>query len=193
MKIRQYVLTGVLVACGGAVTSVDGNKQVSTLGPTDQDQLCHDIVNYVETSISPNDLKKFLCGITLSTSTDPTTCQSKFQTCMNDPTKNISFSTMVNCNGFKTTLLRCTGVTVSQLTDCYKQEIDIIKSLASRMPICDKAAAQAALIDASSRISQQCREVFIKCSISTSGGGTGGGDSTPDAGPPPYDAGAGPG
>lgn len=197
MKVRHYVartavVTGVLVACGGAITSVDGNKQVSTLGPTDQQQLCHDIVNYVETSISPTDMKKFICGISLSTSSDPAACQSKFTTCMNDPNKNISYSTMVNCNGFSTTLLKCTGVTVSQFTNCYKQEIDIIKIYASKMPICDRAAAQAAALDAVKNISQECLQVFQKCSIST-GGGTGDPPPPPPADAGLQDAGAGPG
>jgi hypothetical protein len=183
MRGRNFIISAIFVACGGAISSVDGNKDVSTLGANDQDQLCHDIINYVETSISTNDLKKFLCGITLTSSSDPITCKANFDKCMADPNRNISYSTMINCNGFSTTLLKCTGVTVSQFTECYKQEVDLIKSFAGKMPLCDKNSLVAAESDAINHISNQCMQVFLKCSISTTGGGTVDA-GVPDASPP---------
>jgi hypothetical protein len=184
---REWLITAILVACGGAVTSVDGNKDVSTLGPTDKDQLCHDVANYVQTSISPTDFKKFVCGAT-SFSNDPTTCQAEFQTCMADPKRDVTFSSMIDCNGFAMTILKCQGVTVSQFSDCFKQYVDAIKTFASHMPICDPAAQLAAEKDLLNHISNQCLQTLSRCSGTT---------TMPmpppmyDAGPPIYDAGSG--
>lgn len=179
---RQWWISAVLVACGGAVTTVDGNKDISTLGPTDKDQLCHDVANYVQTSISPTDFKKFICGST-SFATDPTTCQTQFQTCMADPKRDVTFSSMIDCNGFAMTVLKCQGVTVSQFSDCYKQFVDAIKAYASHMPICDQQARINAQTDILNHISTQCLQMLIKCSNTSP-------MPMPPPTPTPYDAGS---
>lgn len=163
MKVRNWLISAVLVACGGAVTTVDGNKDVSTLTPTDKDQLCKDVNSYVQTSISPTDFKKLICG-SLSYSTNAAQCQTQFQTCMADPKRDVTFSTTIDCNGFASTILKCNGVTVSQFSDCFKQYVDAIKAYSSHMPICDAAARQQAQLDILNHISNQCLQTLIKCS-----------------------------
>jgi len=180
MRVRNWLISGVLVACGGAVTTVDGNKDVSTLNPMDKDQLCHDVANYVQTSISATDFKKFICG-SLSYSTDAAQCQAQFQTCMADPKRDVSFSTMIDCNGFSNTILKCQGVTVSQFSDCYKQYVDAIKSYSQKMPICDQQARINAQVDILNHISTQCLQTLIKCSNTS---------TMPMPPPPMFDAGA---
>lgn len=189
MRARNYILAAIFVACGGAISSVDGNKDVGTLSKTDQDQLCHDVVNYVETSISNNDFKKFICGVS-SGSTDPITCQANFQKCMDDPKRDINYSTMVNCDSFSQFVVNCKGVTVSQFTDCYKQYTDLLKTYASKMPVCDATARQQLALDLTNKISTQCVQMLIKCANTSTSGMTDAG--VPDASPPdsgPIDSG----
>lgn len=197
MRVRHFAFGGglvaaVLVACGGAITSVDSNKDVSTLPPTDQDQLCHDVANYAQQNLSPTDLKKVMCGFGNASGTttgDTTACQNAFTACMNDPNKNVNVNfTNVNCTGFDQMLKKCPGVTVGQFSDCYKQEMEVFKVIAAEMPICTKAQMYQVEADVLNRLSGQCLQVMSQCSGTSfmGGGTTGGGGGDP---PPAADAG----
>ena len=108
------------------------------------------------------------------------------------PYNTISFSTMINCEGFSTYLLRCKDVTVSQFTECYKQYVDVVKTYANKMPLCDRVQAQQAAIDATGKISSQCLQTLLKCANTSPGGMMDAGvpDATPpDSGGPQQDSG----
>jgi len=202
---RGWMLGVVLVACGGAITSVDANKDMGSLGANDKDQLCRDVASYVTGSFSATDVKRLVCGS--STSYKDASCNANFQKCMADPTRDVAVGGRIDCTSFSKGLASCQGVSVGTFTDCYKQYVDAMRAYTAQMPLCDAASMQAAAFDASQRISSQCLLVIQKCSAGTtvSGGGSsgpisnGGGVDRPppqseDAGsngppPPPPDGG----
>ena len=49
--MRKWIIVAVAAACGGQITTVNGNENTATLSPTDQNQLCNDVYNYIRNNI----------------------------------------------------------------------------------------------------------------------------------------------
>src|SRR4051812_41551261 len=100
----SFFVCFALVACGGSVTTVEGDKNTSTLQPTDQDQLCLDTYNYVRNAFSTDDIAKLQCGFTGTTSQDPQLCASTYQTCLTNARANaqqIQWPLVPDCTNFE--------------------------------------------------------------------------------------------
>lgn len=165
--VRSFLgLIVVIAACGGSVTTVDNNKKTSTLSAQDQTSLCQDTFNYARSNISPSDAAKMACGF--KAANDPNCMQTYNQCIASFPTTSWSTATP-DCSNFNQFIANC-DVTVGQYADCFKQEIDAIKSLASRFPVCDKAQLLQIEIDASRGISTQCIAALSKCKFVVSTG-----------------------
>ena len=89
MRASFLFLGFVLIACGGTMTTVDGNENTSTLPATDKDQLCLDTYNYVRNALSTDDLAKLECGFNQTTSQDPSACDSAYQACLVNARANV--------------------------------------------------------------------------------------------------------
>jgi hypothetical protein len=175
---------GVVVACGGSVTSVDGNKNTSSLDPTDQNQLCIDTYNYIKSSISPADMAAMACGFAgVSSTSDPTTCQSDYTTCVAQQTAAMGtqMNQPVNCTGFDQTLAQC-NTTVATYTKCLAQELDMMKSLEAQFPLCSAAAAQTAELAALNKLSGDCIALMQTCQMAFPGAGSSSSSNSPDGG-----------
>ena len=171
-------------ACGGQVTSVDGNKDTSSLGSTDQNQLCLDTYNYVRTSLSNDDIAKMECGFEISQ--DPSTCASTYETCVTTAEAQLQGTTLPatpDCTGFDAAVAQC-NTTVAEYTKCLQQEVDAMKSLESSFPLCTQADATSAELAAMNKLSQDCIQLMQTCQLTFapgSGSGSNGG-TLPDGG-----------
>ena len=188
MRRSIFLLCIIGVACGGSVTSVDGNKSTATLSPTDQNQLCTDVYNYVKASFSPTDIARMSCGFSFSTSgtTDPTTCQSDFSACVQKETANTTngLNQPLDCTTFDQQVASC-NTTVATYTKCLTEEVNAMKSLESQMPFCSQSAAEAADLNAMSQLSSDCLALANSCPGLGFGGTTSsGGGATSDGGLP---------
>lgn len=163
-------------ACGGSMTTVDGNKSTTTLTPDEQNQLCTDVYNYVKSSFSTSDMAAMACGFSGASSTsDPSTCQSNYSACVAKETASMTGITNqpLDCTGFDAQVAQC-NTTVAEYTKCLQQEVAAMKSLESQFPLCSQAAAQAAEINAMSQLTSDCLQLAQTCQFlgsSTSGGG----------------------
>jgi len=174
MKRVGFALTALLVVvgtCGGRVSSVDGNKQVGTLSPTDSSTLCNDSYNYFRVQISPDDLAKISCGFR---GTGSATCEADYNKCVQDLRGKISTPAQPNCTNFNATLAKCGNINVGQWEQCFKEMIDIMKSATGRLPICSKDAQLNWALDVQGKISRDCLTVWIGCSASFNTGTQGG-------------------
>ncbi len=180
----SLIFTFLLVACGGQVTSVDGNKDTTNLGATDSNQLCLDTYNYVRTSLTNDDIAKMECGFKLSQ--DPSTCSSTYESCVTTAEAQLHGTTLPatpDCTGFDAEIAKC-NTTVAEYTKCLQQEVDAMKSLESSFPLCTQAAATSAEITAMSKLSQDCIQLMQTCQLTfapSSGSGSNGG-TLPDGG-----------
>ncbi len=172
-------------ACGGKVTSIDGNQSTTTLPASDQNQLCLDTYNYVRSTFTNDDIAKMECGLDFQSNQDPSTCSSTYQTCLTKAQQQLQGTTLPttpDCTGFDAQLAKC-NTTVGEYTKCLQEEVDAMKSLEGSFPLCTQAEATSAEIAAMGKISTDCIQLMQTCQItfapsSSSGGGV------PDAGPP---------
>lgn len=161
-----FVVLGVgvvaVVACGGKFTTVDGNKPVNNLGATDADQLCHDEYNYVVGSFSVDDFAKISC----SSQVDSTDCQSAFDTCVAQAKTNATWPPPggPDCNAFNQALAQC-NTTVSQYSECIQEEVNVLKSIESKVPFCTQGAEESAFLQAEGQVSTQCLDLLQKCPL----------------------------
>jgi len=162
------------VACGGRVTTVDGNESTANLTPSDQDQLCLDTYNYIRTSFSNDDLAKLECGFNGATSQDPATCDTAYETCLTNARANvqqIQWPTTPDCTGFDQQVAAC-NTTVGEYTKCLQQELDLVKALEGDFPLCSQAAEQAAALSAAGKLSTDCIQLLDKCHVTFVPGAT---------------------
>jgi len=178
--MRASFLLGfaLIVACGGTMTTVDGNENTSTLPTSDKDQLCLDTYNYVRNALSNDDLAKLQCGFTQTSSQDPQACKSAYEACLVNARANvqqIQWPLAPDCTGFDQSIGQC-NTTVSQYTKCLAEEIDAVKAMEGSFPFCSQAAEQQAAIAAATHLSQDCIALLDSCHPtfvpSQSGGGT---------------------
>jgi hypothetical protein len=167
-RSSTILFLGLLVACGGAVTSVDGNDPTASLSPTDQDQLCNDTYNYARQNLSPTDVAKISCGF--QTEVDAgATCSQAFNTCVAQETNGIGAlppgpPTAAECATFNQQVAAC-NTTVGEYTKCLVQELNAVKSLEGQMPLCTEAAMQIAELNALSQFSEDCVALLDSCQI----------------------------
>jgi len=136
-----FVLT--LAACSTTITTVDGNKQVKSLSPSDDEQLCQDIANYVESNLSSEDIARIACGFS---STSSGSCQSDFDKCVSNI--HITTTPIVNasdCSGFTASLKNC-DATVSQYSTCIEEMVDALATLEPQFPLCSQGRGGAGLV-----------------------------------------------
>jgi hypothetical protein len=178
-KIACFLVL-VLGGCSTTITTVDGNKQVDQLTPSDDEQLCKDIAGYVENSFSADDLAKIACGFA-STSGD--SCQADFESCVAN--SHVTITPIVDasdCAGFTAALKKC-DATVDQFTTCVQEMVGALEQLESELPVCSQAAEQQALVSLEGSFSADCIQLLDKCQIlfgsstSSSGGSSSGGSS----------------
>ena len=164
--MRASFLFGfALIACGGTMTTVDGNENTSTLPTNDKDQLCLDTYDYVRNALSNDDLAKLECGFNQTTSQDPSACDSAYQACLVTARANvqqIQWPLSPDCTGFDQSIAAC-NTTVSQYTKCLQEEVDAVKAMESDFPFCTQAAEQSAAIAAASHLSQDCIQLLDTC------------------------------
>jgi hypothetical protein len=161
-----FVLCLAAAACGGSVTTVDGNKNTSTLQPTDQDQLCLDTYNYVRNSFSTDDLAMMECGFTpQTTSQDPAACNSAYQACLTNARANvqqIQWPLAPDCTGFDQSIAAC-NTTVAEYSKCLQEEVSVVKTMEGYFPLCSQAAEQQAAIAGAAHLSQDCISLLQTC------------------------------
>lgn len=167
----------VLVACGGKVTSVDGNKQTNQLAPSDQNQLCTDEYNYITGSFSTQDLARISCSSAFENGGD---CQTAFNDCVAQAS-TVAVWPPPDCNAFAQALAQC-NTTVSQYSDCIQQEVNVLKSIESKLPFCSQGDEEAAFIQAEGQVSAACLNLLQECPITFGGSSSSGGGV--DGGPP---------
>ncbi len=183
MRKSIFLVCAIGVACGGSVTSVDGNKNTSTLTPTDQNQLCNDVYNYMKSSLSSTDLARLECGFSGSSTpnNDPTACQNAFNTCVAQASPNMNWPTgTIDCTNFDQQVAKC-NTTVAEYTKCLTEEVAMIKSMESQMPFCSQAQAESAALQAYGNLSSDCLQMMNTCQFPISSSSSGGGPA-PDAG-----------
>jgi hypothetical protein len=184
MRRSIFLLCAIGVACGGSVTSVDGNKSTATLTPADENQLCTDVYDYMKSSFSPADMARLACGFSSTTDTTTTTCQNDFSACVTEQTATMStaMNGAPDCTAFQQQVAAC-NTTVATYTKCLVQEIDAMKSLESQFPLCTPGAAQSAELQAMSKLSADCLALMQTCQVVAVGGsGSSGGGGLPDGG-----------
>jgi len=161
----SFLLGFALVACGGAVTTVDGNENTSTLPASDKDQLCLDTYNYVRNAFSVDELAQLECGFTQTTSQDPAACNSAYQACLVNARANvqqIQWPLAPDCTGFDQSIAAC-NTTVAEYTKCLQQEVNVVKVMEGSFPFCTQAAEQQAAIMAAGQLSQDCIALLDTC------------------------------
>ena len=149
------------------MTTVDGNESTSTLTPTDQDQLCVDTFNYVKANFTANDIAKMECGFTDSQSQDPSSCTTKYQTCLSAAQANLQqfqYPATPDCTGFDAAVAKC-NTTVAEYTKCLQQEVDAMKAMESDFPLCTQADATNAELAALGKMSSDCITLMQTCSL----------------------------
>ena len=185
--MRTWILIAfAAAACGGKVTSVDGNQNTSTLTPVDQNQLCDDTYNYAKSSFSNGDIAKLQCGFSTESSSDPATCAQTYQTCLGAAESNPQFQwpATPDCTSFNEQITKC-NTTVAEYTKCFQQEIDAVKSMESSLPLCSQADAEKLSATLFSKMSTDCIQLMQSCQVSFASGSSGSsGGGVPDAGPP---------
>ncbi|HVY48920.1 MAG TPA: hypothetical protein VHB21_23685 [Minicystis sp.] len=173
-KLVWLVVVGV-AACSPSVTSVDGNKNVKSLSPSDGKQLCEDVVTYISDNLSGDELAKVACGFSV---TPGASCQSEFDKCVADANITAPIAGTADCSSFEATLKNC-DTTVEQYTTCIEQMVDAFGKLAGEVPLCTDQAQMQAFVGLASDISPDCLKVFQTCNVSlgstmTSSSGSGG-------------------
>jgi hypothetical protein len=184
--MRQFFIASiVLVACGGSITTVDGNDNTSSLSPVDDNQLCLDTFNYVKNSVSQTDIAELSCGFTQTQ--DPSMCVATYNTCVaNALTQpNPLTNATPDCTQFNEDVKKC-NTTVGLYTKCLAQEVNVIKSIESKFPLCTQAEAEAAEIESLQQLSNDCVMLLTSCNLtfvgSSSSSSSFDGGSAPDGG-----------
>lgn len=171
MRHVGFLVTALVLwigACGGSITTVDGNKPVGTLTPTDKGTLCQDVYTYSRIVLSSTDYARIACGLRGGTIDSPT-CMQDFQTCVQDLAPKLMFPQNPNCDGFNQALAVCGNITVSQWEVCFKQSIDLMKSISGSLPFCTRADQQQLAFALSGKLSAQCIQIWSRCYASFSG------------------------
>ncbi len=154
----------VLVACGGSMTTVDGNQDTNSLSTTDQNQLCTDTYNFVKNAMSSGDIAKISCGFA-GASLDGGDCQTTYNTCLANAQQNQQqLPPTPDCTGFDQAIAKC-NTTVSEYTKCLQEEVDAMKSMESQLPFCTQAQEESAALQAYAKISSDCIQLMQTCSI----------------------------
>lgn len=170
--MRKWAMLAMAVACGGQITTVDGNENTSTLTPTDQNQLCNDVYAYVRSNFSSSDAIKLECGFSTSSQAN---CQQTYNDCLAQASSNVDagalFSGTPDCTSFDQEVAKC-NTTVSEYTKCVQEEMSIVKNLEGQMPLCGQAAIEAADITALQGLSSDCVQMLTSCNVPVSTGGT---------------------
>jgi len=155
----------LILACGGKFnTSVDGNKPTDQLGPTDSNQLCTDEYNYITSSFSVSDLAKIACADAYDQGGD---CQTTFNTCVAQ-SQTLAQWPPPDCNAFAQSLAQC-NTTVGQYTDCVTQEVNVLKSIESKVPFCTQGDEESAFLQAESQVSAACLQLLQECPLTFGG------------------------
>jgi hypothetical protein len=185
--MRASFLFGfALVACGGTMTTVDGNENTQTLPTADKDQLCLDTYNYVRNNFSTDDLAKLECGFSQSPTQDPSACQTAYQSCLTTARANvqqIQWPLVPDCTSFDQSVASC-NTTVSEYTKCLQEELDAVKAMEGDFPFCTQAAEEQAALAAASHLSQDCITLLQTCHPAFAPSSSGSNGGPPDAGPP---------
>ena len=165
MNRSTYLLvTCVLVACGGSMTTVDGNDNTNSLSSTDQNQLCIDTYNYVKNNVSTDDVAKISCGFA-GAEADGGDCQSTYDTCVANAEKTATpLPAAPDCTAFDQSIAKC-DTTVAEYTKCLQQEVDAMKSMESQFPFCSQAQEESAALQAYAKISSDCLQLMQTCTI----------------------------
>lgn len=162
-----------VIACGGSITSVDGNDTTNTLTPADQNQLCTDTYNYVRNAVSSGEIAKLECGFGGATLADGGTgdCQQTYDTCVaNASTNTIPLPATPDCTAFDQAVASC-NTTVATYTKCLQEEVDAMKSLESQFPLCTQAEEESASLAAYSKLTVDCIQLMQTCTITFAPGG----------------------
>ena len=171
MRKLAWLVVLALGACSTTVTSVDGNKNVATLTPSDGDQLCKDIASYVSGALSPEEIVRIGCGFAMSDA-GGSSCQANFDQCVKDA--NVTTTPIADpsdCDAFRASLKGC-NVTVDQYTTCLQQAVDALSKLEQDVPFCSEQALETAAAGAEGDISSDCLTIFQTCSLSFGGTST---------------------
>ncbi len=154
-------VVGVVIACGGQVTSVDGSKNVGSLSSSDSNQLCNDTFNYFISNFSTSDILKITCGLEGSevglqpdAGSSSSSCTQSYQTCLSQGT-SVTIPTAPDCTGFAASVASC-NTTVDTYSKCVKEEINALKQLEGQLPLCDPGALEQAELQADSQIDATC-------------------------------------
>jgi len=168
----------VIVACGGKFTSVDSSKPTNQLQPSDSNQLCQDEYNYIVSSFSKDDLVKFMCSSSFEQGGD---CHTAFDTCVSQGQANAVWppSQGPDCTAFAQALAQC-DTTVGQYQTCIQQEVNVLKSVESKLPFCSQGDEESAYLQAEGQVSADCLNLLQKCPIQFSSSSS----STFDGGAP---------
>jgi hypothetical protein len=165
MRKLAWLVPFALAACGTTVTSVDGDKHLQNLSPSEGDQLCEDIANYVSDAFSGEELARIACGFAVS---EGASCKSDFNDCVAHANVGTPIADTANCDAFRETLKSC-DATVGQFADCVTQMVDALGKLEQEVPLCSQQAQIDALVGLESDLSSECITLFSKCQVSFGG------------------------
>jgi hypothetical protein len=176
-------IAAVAVACGGKfTTTVDSSKPASGLTPADSTQLCQDEYHYVVSSVSLDDFAKITCISSFQESGD---CQTTFDSCVAKAEASASGTwpptQAPDCTSFAASLAKC-DVTVGQYSDCIEQEVNVLKSIESKLPFCTEGDEESAVLQADSQLSAECLNIMQECPLDFGGSSS---SSSVDAGTAP--------
>jgi hypothetical protein len=130
-------LAAVLVpACASRhVTSLPGDKPISSLSPDDQRTFCEDRIQYMSSRVSDQDRQKIHCSLAaggigdgpVDTGRARAACSQIYQACMSVPAQEEQTS----CTDFVTNASSCQA-TVDEASSCAEAQADALQEMASK-------------------------------------------------------------
>jgi hypothetical protein len=151
-------------ACGGSITTVDGNANTGSLQPTQKQQLCSDVYTYVTNNFSVSDFAALTCGAEASSQKN---CQQAYSSCLaKSPSAGgipvPTAPTKSDCAAFEQAVVLCHS-TVAEFSNCVEEALNAVKILESQEPLCTTADYEAAGLMAVQSLSSDCVSLFTSC------------------------------
>jgi len=125
-----------LAACSSRVTTLDPDKQLSSLSTEDRQQYCEDQFQYLSTRVPKEDARKIKCAtaataVTIGGEADTeaarAACQQAYQACMSIPAPEPQSA----CDTFPAKAESC-AATVGEATKCAEARADALAKVAIR-------------------------------------------------------------
>jgi hypothetical protein len=155
---------------GGAATSIDQNKVLSSLSTSEMQTLCSDFKNYLVAQTA-QEFAARVCiqsGFTaaaIGTAANPSqACHDSYNSCMNDPAPKTSAGIQVNALCPSSPAAPSCSMSVSQFVACLDQLIDAAKAAwALKNDLCDNLASCTGLCSSPLTLPAACTQINTTC------------------------------